>query len=139
MTEAIAPASIAVIEDNPADLFLLQYALREHRVPHIVTLLRNGQEAMDYLKGLETQPADIPDLLIVDLNLPVYSGLELLVHIRKSARLARIKVAILTTSEAHADEAYAEALGAQLYLRKPTNLDDFIKMGAPLRKLLYDE
>jgi len=133
------PAAIAVVEDNPADIFLLQYALREHDVPYAFTVLSNGQEAMEYLDRIEKEAGEKPDLLIVDLNLPVYSGLELLARIRSSPELQTIKVAILTTSEAATDEVEADALGAQLYLRKPTNLDDFVRLGGPLRRTIYGD
>jgi CheY-like chemotaxis protein len=78
-----------------------------------------------------------PDLIILDLNLPRHGGLEILSFIRDRENLAMIPVVILTSSDSPKDTRSAAHSGATEYIRKPSSLDDFLKIGAVFRTLLY--
>ena len=131
-----AKRTITVVEDNPADVYLLRHALNAHNVNYEMKVLSDGRQAMEYVDAAEKENFEYPELVILDLNLPVCGGLEVLEHIRMSPRLAHVRAVILTTSEARQDRERADALGIEMYLHKPTNLDDFIRLGAPLKLLL---
>lgn len=127
---------VLLIEDNPADVFLFRYALDTHDVCYDLSVLTDGGVAMRWVQHAEDDSRELPDLFVLDLNLPVYSGLEILAAMRRSPRLAQAPAVILTTSDGTRDREQARALGAVLYLRKPTNLDDFAALGAPLKELI---
>ena len=131
--------TIVLVEDNPADVFLFEYALRAHQVPYQLTVFGDGQRAMDFVEQAHRGDVPRPDLFVLDLNLPVYSGLEVLRKIRESPRLQSCKAVILTTSNAPQDRDQASALGISLYLQKPTNLDAFAELGRPLKQALAAE
>ncbi len=86
------PARILVVEDNPTDVYILQKALERAQVTFELTHLENGEAAMEFLLG----QARLPDLIVLDINLPRITGDELLRHIRKSPCLERIPVIVLT-------------------------------------------
>lgn len=113
---------ILLVEDNPADEALTMRALRRSSIPCEVTVVRDGAEALDYLfrtgpyQGRE--PADLPDLVLLDLRLPKVDGLEVLQRIRGDQRTADLKVVVLTASDAERDLVESYGLGANSYLRK---------------------
>jgi CheY-like chemotaxis protein len=127
---------IAHVEDNPADVFLLRHALDTYEISYELDVLPDGLRAMQYVEGIDRGEMRTPDLFILDLNLPIHNGLEVLKRIRASARIAAVPTVILTTSEAEPDWEAAWNLGVELYLRKPTNLDDFTQLGRPLKALI---
>ena len=92
----------------------------------------NGAEVLNELKYLE----QLPDLVILDLNLPRHDGLEILRFIRKSGELANLTVVILTSSDSPTDTEAALGLGADRYIRKPSNLESFMEIGGILKSLL---
>ncbi|MCC6590152.1 MAG: response regulator [Bryobacterales bacterium] len=130
---------IVLVEDNPADVFLFEYALRAHEVGYQLTVFPDGQRAMDFVEQAHRGDVPRPDLFVLDLNLPIYSGLEVLRKIRESPRLQSCKAIILTTSNAPQDRDQATALGISLYLQKPTNLDAFAELGRRLKQALAGE
>jgi len=77
-----------------------------------------------------------PDLVIIDLNLPRRSGVEVLAHMRHSPRCGSVPVAILTSSDTEHDRAQARQMGASAYLRKPLRLDEFLQLGAVFKSIL---
>lgn len=131
-------STIVLVEDNPADVFLFEYALRAHEVLYQLTVFPDGQRAMDFVDQAHRGDVPRPDLFVLDLNLPIYSGLEVLQKIRESPRLKSCKAVILTTSNAPQDREQATALGISLYLQKPTNLDAFADLGRPLKQTLAE-
>jgi CheY-like chemotaxis protein len=120
---------ILLVEDNASDVGLTQRALNRSLLPHTLLIAEDGQEALDYLHGtgvhtgrdLTQQPA----LILLDLKLPRVSGLEVLRRLRAHARTRRLPVVILTTSQEEQDIATGYDLGANSYIRKPVDFNQF--------------
>lgn len=116
---------ILLVEDSVADVELTLEALEDAKIANQVTVVRDGVEALQHLRA-SVPAATRPDLVILDLNLPRMSGHEVLAAMRADEDLRRIPVAILTTSSAEADVARTYDLGANCYLTKPVDVDQFI-------------
>lgn len=116
---------ILFVEDNPADVRLFRQALRDTGARHQITVVDDGEDAADLLfqRG-QYAGARRPDLILLDLNLPKKSGLEVLREIKIHPHLKRIPVIILTSSASHSDINTAYEMGANMYLLKPSNLDE---------------
>jgi CheY-like chemotaxis protein len=114
---------ILLVEDSLADVELTLEALAEAKVANRVVVRRDGESAIAYLR----EAADgLPGLVILDLNLPRRTGLEVLAMMRADELLRRIPVAVLTTSSADADVLRTYELGANCFLTKPVDIDQFI-------------
>jgi chemotaxis family two-component system response regulator Rcp1 len=123
MTAITELTEILLVEDSLADVELTLEALAEAKVANRVVVRRDGESAMAYL----TAAADgLPGLVILDLNLPRQTGLEVLAAMRADEVLRRIPVAVLTTSSAEADVVRTYELGANCFLTKPVDIDQFI-------------
>lgn len=136
MSDAIAvKRNIVVVEDSPADVVLLRQALDTHvgKGAYNLRVFPDGARGMQYVENF-SEP--IPDLLVVDINLPVYNGLEILRRLRKHAALSAVPVVILTTSDSSAEREQAERLGICRFIRKPAELLEFIAIGAAIRGCL---
>ena len=128
------PIEILLVEDNEADLVLTKRALqRSAKVTNRVAVAHDGAEALDYLfrRGAFAQ-ATPPDLVLLDLNLPKFSGLEVLQQIKSNPATSHLPVIIMTGSDAEADIAKAYSLHASCYLTKPVKLESFLKAVASL-------
>ena len=128
MTDA-SLIQILLVEDSLADIELTLEALEEAKVANEVNVVRDGAEAVDYLRrrGAHAYAAR-PDLVILDLNLPKLSGQEVLADLKGDPCLRRIPVAVLTTSSAEADVVRSYDLGANCYLTKPVDVQQFLKV-----------
>lgn len=121
------PVEILLVEDNEADIRLTQEGLREAKIWNNLNIVRDGEEAMDYLnKKGECQDAVTPDLILMDINLPKKDGCEVLKEIKNDKKLAHIPVVILTTSEAEKDIVKSYKLHANCYVTKPMGMDQFV-------------
>lgn len=112
---------ILLVEDNPDDVEL---ALRSLRRENRVVVVRDGAEALDFLQGDEN-PAQMPSVILLDLNLPKIGGLEVLRRLRADQRTRDLPVLILSASEEKRDIAESQDLGADGFLSKPFNPSDF--------------
>jgi CheY-like chemotaxis protein len=122
-------AEILLVEDNPDDIDLTVEALRENRSTHHLHVVENGTDALAFLRRDGTYAAaPRPDLVLLDLNLPKKSGYEVLEAIKADPRLQRIPVVILTSSAAESDRRRSADLGADGYVTKPVDLDDFLRV-----------
>jgi len=126
-------ASILLGEDNPADVYLIRQALEEHGIQYKLEIAAHGGEM---IAALTRNTAEPPDLIILDLNLPRYDGLEILKVIRQNNLLKEIPVVILTSSDSPRDRIAASEFGADRYIRKPSKLDEFMAIGNALQLLL---
>ncbi|MBI3585196.1 MAG: response regulator [Nitrospinae bacterium] len=120
---------ILLIEDNPGDARLVVEALKEGKVRNKLSIVEDGDEAMEFLrKEGRHEKAPHPDLILLDLNLPKKDGREVLKEIKSDENLMRIPVVILTTSQAEEDIMKTYNYHANCYITKPVDLDKFIKV-----------
>jgi DNA-binding response OmpR family regulator len=120
---------ILLAEDSPADAGLVRRALEENGVEGELVVIADGEKAIEFIQAIDAEAARCPDLAIVDLNLPKKPGREVLASMRASERCRHIPVIILSSSDAERDKADAVRFGASRYIRKPSNLDDFLSLG----------
>jgi CheY-like chemotaxis protein len=114
---------ILLVEDSLADVELTLDALRDAKVANDVTVVRDGEAALHHLRS---DADSAPDLVILDLNLPRLTGHEVLAAMRADESLRRIPVAVLTTSSAESDVEKSYDLGANCFLTKPEDIEQFI-------------
>ncbi len=120
---------ILLVEDNEADARLTIEALKEGKVRNRMSVVRDGVEAMAYLRREGKHAgATRPDLILLDLNLPKMDGREVLAAVKKDEKLRRIPVVILTTSKAEEDIVRTYDLHANCYITKPVDLEQFIQV-----------
>lgn len=129
-------AFIVLIEDNPGDVLLVREALHQHEVAGDVLVLSDGEKAIDFFQNVGRQGGEYPDLVIVDLSLPKRSGLEVLPHIQPGPSGRKAAVVVLSSSNTPRDRAESERLGADMYLQKPSRLEEFMGLGAVLKSVL---
>jgi DNA-binding response OmpR family regulator len=124
------------VEDNPADALLVRKAFEAHEIEGEITIITDGQMAIEFIEDIDAQGLPCPDLAILDLNLPRKPGREVLERMRQSVSCREVPVLILSSSDARSDKADALRFGASRYIRKPTRLDDFLALGAVFRDAL---
>jgi two-component system, chemotaxis family, response regulator Rcp1 len=131
------PIRVLIAEDNPGDVFLLQQAL-DGLSPHPeVSVVNDGGKALEWIHCIERDLSALtPDVILLDLNLPKYDGAEVLERIRASHRLRHARVVIVTSSNSPRDRERAAELGATAYFRKPSDWDEFMKLGQVVRDVL---
>jgi two-component system, response regulator len=122
---------ILLVEDNPDDELLTLRALRKNNVLNKVVVARDGVEALDYLFGTGghsgRDTAIMPQLILLDLKLPKIDGLEVLKRLRADERTRLLPVVILTSSREEQDMLDGYGLGANSYVRKPVNFEQFVQ------------
>lgn len=120
---------ILLVEDNPKDEMLTLRALKKSGVLNEVTVTRDGAEALDFLfatgEYIGRNSADVPALILLDLNLPKIGGLEVLKTLRADERTKLLPVVILTSSDEEKDLIEGYARGANSYVRKPVEFNAF--------------
>jgi len=133
----VLAARILVIEDNASDVFLLERALKKHDLRFELLHMHTGSEALAFIRrqGRWSQ-ADVPDLILIDLNLSRYSGEDILREIRGARHLARVRVCVWSSSQSLRDEAILKKLGVSHFITKPSGLDQFMDIGRVLKDLL---
>ena len=126
---------ILLVEDNPSDEALTLRAFRKNNISSTVVVKRDGAEALDYLLVRRSDSGDtcaLPQLILLDLNLPKIDGLEVLRRIRADARTRLLPVVILTSSREDTDLMRGYDLGANGYVRKPV---DFVQFAEAVRQI----
>ena len=123
---------ILLVEDNRAEEELMTRALEKSGVPHVLVVARDGAEALNYLLGSE--PAGLPDLVLMDINLPKLSGLEVLERLRADARNQKPPVVMLSASTTREDVAAAYRLGCNSYISKGIDFSQFLEMAQLLAR-----
>jgi len=120
---------ILMIEDNPGDIRLTQEALRDAKMNVNMSVLMDGISALAFLNHQGAYAnAPEPDLILLDLNLPLKSGFEILAEIKQNDHLRQIPVVVLTSSQAERDIVKSYNLHANAYVTKPVDLDQFIRV-----------
>jgi two-component system response regulator len=122
---------ILLVEDNPDDVLLTLRALKKNNVTGEVVVARDGVEALDYLFGsgqyAGRDTGVMPQLILLDLKLPKVDGLEVLRRMREDERTRLLPVVILTSSREQQDMLNGYGLGANSYVRKPVNFEQFVR------------
>lgn len=117
---------ILLVEDNPGDIRLTLEALKEGKINNKIDVVTDGEQAIDYLKSTgEFKGKTLPDLILLDLNLPKLNGREVLSIIKEDASLKHIPVIILTTSKAEDDILKSYQHHANCYITKPVDFEQF--------------
>ena len=123
--------AILLVEDNPDDELLALRALRKNGIVGDVVVVRDGVEALDYLFATgdytDRDPSVVPRLILLDLNLPRIGGLEVLRRLRADERTRLLPVVILSSSGEQRDMRDGYGLGANSYVRKPVNFEQFVR------------
>ena len=134
-----APESFEIIvaEDNPADVFLVREALKEHGVNCALHVISDGEKALAYIDQLDRDPT-MPrvDLLILDMHLPKHDGEEILKRLRSTEHLSKTPVIVMTSVDSTRIEAKAARHAALFFFRKTSTLDEFLELGAVVRAIL---
>ena len=123
----VTPIEVLLVEDNPGDVRLTEEALTEAKVCNNLTVAKDGVEALARLRREGAYAGvPLPDLILLDLNLPKKDGREVLKEIKADPALKRIPVVVLTSSKAEEDVDRAYDLNANCYVTKPVDLDQFL-------------
>jgi two-component system, chemotaxis family, response regulator Rcp1 len=127
-----------LVEDNPADVYLVRRALERADLKFEMRVFGDGEDALLYLKGIDDSSgkAPCPRLLLVDLNLPRFSGEEIMASFRRSPSCKEVPIVVLTSSDSPKDRQRAARLGVLDYFRKPSDYNDFMRLGDVIRKAL---
>ena len=121
--------SVLLVDDDPGDVLLVREAFEDHKVGNLLSVVSDGVEAMEYVRGQGSYSQAVrPDLILLDLNLPRKSGIEVLEEIKSDPALSTIPVVVLTTSEAEEDIVRAYKLHANAYITKPVDFEQFTKI-----------
>ena len=132
------PARLVLIEDNPADIRLLQLALDELGEPYQLEVLTDGEAALHYVCEQCGTISPDPCLIVLDLHLPRHQGAAVLRALRAEPALTHVRVAVVTTQASPTEEAEVVQLGVRLYRHKPTGLDEWLRLGAELMALCQE-
>jgi len=127
---------ILLVEDDPSDIDLTRRAFERDRIGNKLIVVEDGQEALDYLFGTGQyagrDTSEQPQVILLDLKLPIVDGLEVLRRIRADGRTRRLPVVILTSSTEERDKAAGYDLGANSYVRKPVDFQQFAEAAREL-------
>ncbi len=135
MTET--QCQILLVEDTEPDVFLVREALRQAGLKFQLRVFDDGEKAVDFIDTLDRDKREVcPNLVLLDLNLPKKTGEQVLERMRRSPRCGTLPVIIVTSSDSPKDKAHTARLGATEYFRKPSRLDEFMKLGPLVRDLL---
>jgi chemotaxis family two-component system response regulator Rcp1 len=138
MKRSVETIDILLVEDNPGDVRLTKEALKDAKVLNDVHVVRDGVEAMEFLRREGPYAnAPVPDMILLDLNLPRKDGREVLAEIKEDRILKRIPVVILTTSKADEDIIRTYNLHANAYITKPVDLSRFIEIMHTLEEFWF--
>jgi len=130
---------LLLVEDNGADVFLVEQAIEFHQVPVRLIVAEDGEAACEYFEKTDADSKlPCPAIVLLDLNLPKKSGTEVLEHVRKSSKCGTIPIIVLTSSDSPEDRQKAARLGADRYFRKPTSYREFLEIGAMLNDVLKE-
>lgn len=137
MTESQPRPVILLVDDNPHDVVLIRLAFRRVGIIDTIHLVKDGTEAMRYIKGegaySDRQQFPVPTLILLDLKMPQTSGFDVLLWIREQPEFANLVVVVMSGSKNDADIERAYALGANSYLVKPTRFEEMVKMMETLK------
>jgi CheY-like chemotaxis protein len=128
-------AQVLLVEDNPGDVYLIRRALDEQGLLYNLSLAKDGEEAIAWLRECEMDGRAL-DVVLLDLNLPRLGGSEVLARVRNSSTLGAVPILLLTSSDSSEDRERCLRLGASGYIRKPSSLSEFMQIGVKVKELI---
>jgi DNA-binding response OmpR family regulator len=132
-----SPFKIVLVEDAESDVFLIREALEQAGLTFDLQVFDDGEKALEFMGKIESdESVPLPDVIILDLNLPRITGHQVLERVRKCARCGLIPIFILTSSDSPKDRSEIAGLGAVQYFLKSSKLDEFMRVGAVVKELL---
>jgi CheY-like chemotaxis protein len=123
---------ILLVEDNEGDILLTLEGLEDSRITNRISVIRDGKAAIDFFETA-TDKNEIPDLILLDINLPRKSGHEVLQYIKKSEKYNQLPVIMLTTSSSERDILSAYKHYANCYITKPIDVSEFMNAIAKIK------
>jgi CheY-like chemotaxis protein len=134
MTTAITPLHIMLVEDNDGDIFLTREALEETKFWVELLVKKDGQQAIDFLSAqTDILSRNLPDLILLDVNLPIKNGHEVLKYIRATEHTKQVPVIMFTTSSSQKDINLSYANNVNCFITKPTEANDFLATVASIQ------
>jgi CheY-like chemotaxis protein len=131
------PPTVLLVEDNPIDVFVIKEAIRKSGLKINLRVASDGQDALAYLQDLAmSEKPSCPALVLLDLNLPKVTGIEVLQHLRSVSPCRRTPVIVVSSSTAAADRIAVQRLGAEAYFQKPKNLAAYREVTQLIERLL---
>lgn len=133
MTEQTRTVRVFLAEDNRADVYLVEMALKEHQIPFALRLVEDGDEALRVVERFgEDEP--VPDIALLDLNLPRQEGDQIVRRLRQHPCCESIPIVIMTSSDSERDRAMAKTYNA-VFFSKPADLSGFLELGSLVKDL----
>jgi CheY-like chemotaxis protein len=127
---------IFMAEDNPADVYMLELALRESGADFQLEVAHTGKEALAFLEREKASSKCTLDLILLDLNLPQHDGNDILRYVRREPHLSSVPTVLFSSSDSPNDKLNAVREGADRFIRKPWQLRDYMALGATLKSML---
>jgi chemotaxis family two-component system response regulator Rcp1 len=128
---------VLLVEDNEMDVFVIREALDRCGRNVDVRVVKDGEQALRYLQDVaEDVKSACPALILIDLNLPKVSGIEVLAKLRRCSRCNRTPVIVVSSSDSESDRSAAAALGADAYFRKPNNLAAYMELTEVIKRVM---
>jgi CheY-like chemotaxis protein len=116
--------NLLLVEDDTLDVMDAKRTLEKMGILHIMQVAKNGEEAIQYLEGEKDSTPPLPDVILLDLNMPKMNGIEFLTRIRANQKWKNLKVFVLTTSAEKEDKELTRKLGVSGYIVKPLKLNN---------------
>ena len=127
---------LLLVEDSPADVYLVEEAMRSEGLPFSIDVAEDGESAIRKIDAMDARAEiRIPTVMLLDMNVPRRTGLEVLARLRQSERCKDIPVVMISSSDLPTERQRALQLGAADYFRKPSSLDEFMELGKVVRRL----
>jgi len=134
--DSLERLSLLVVENSPADVFLVKEAMKEEGLGCQMEVADDGEKAIRILDDVDAGSQEVPNLLLVDLNVPRQTGTQVLERLRRSPRCGNTPVVMMSTSDTAVERKRAFDLGATEYFCKPSSLAEFMQLGKLVRRLL---
>lgn len=133
----ISPFKMLVVEDNAADVYLLEEALRVHNLAAEMVVLTDGEKAIRWIESHDAPGGEeLPAVILLDLNLPKRHGAEVLERIRSSRSFRDVPVVLFTSSNSARDRSLVDTYGHTWYFRKSADIDEFMSIGQVLGQVI---
>ena len=136
--EEQGPLQVLLAEDNPGDVYLVREALQLAELRFELMIYPDGEQMYELIEKIDAGAAPCPDVVLLDLNLPRRGGASLLERIRGIPECAAVPVIIITSSSSPHDRETAKRLGASSYFQKPSNFEEFMRLGPLVRQLVSE-